>query len=88
MRTAVVTLDAGKEDEDIRSKYGLAAVRQARISRIAHEALDQGVSLTQEDLAFKHLNCSIRTVRRDKNLQNEVCPNTGTTKGGNNRPVA
>jgi hypothetical protein len=65
MRTAVVTLDAGKEDEDIRSKYGLAAVRQVRLSRIVHEALDQGVSLTQEDLAFKYLNCSIRTVRRD-----------------------
>jgi len=27
--------------------------------------LDQGISHTQEDLAFKLLNCSIRTVRRD-----------------------
>lgn len=65
MKTAVVTLDAGKEDEEIRDKYGLAALRQTRLSRIAHEALDQRVSLTQEDLAFKLLNCSVRTVRRD-----------------------
>ncbi len=65
METAVVTLDAGKEDEDIRNKYGLVPLRQVRLSRIAHEAWDQGISLTQEDLAFKLLNCSIRTVRRD-----------------------
>ena len=65
MKTAVVTLDAGKEDEEIRSKYGLAALRQARLARIAHEAWDQGVSLTQEDIAAKLLNCGVRTVRRD-----------------------
>jgi hypothetical protein len=65
MKTAIVTLDAGKEDEDIRNKYGLAALRQTRLSRITHEAWDQGLSLTQEDLAFKLLNCSIRTIRRD-----------------------
>lgn len=65
MKTAVVTLDAGKEDEEIRANYGLAALRQARLSRITHEAWDQGVSLTQEDIAFKLLNCGVRTVRRD-----------------------
>ena len=65
MKTAVVTLDAGKEDEEIRSKYGLAALRQARLARVVHEAWDQGVSLTQEDIAAKLLNCGVRTVRRD-----------------------
>jgi hypothetical protein len=65
MKKAVVTLDAGKEDEEIRKKYGLAALRQARLARITREARDQGVTLTQEDLAFKHLNCGVRTVRRD-----------------------
>ena len=60
MKTAVVTLDAGKEDEEIRSKYGLAALRQARLARVAHEAWDQGVSLTQEDIAAKLLNCGVR----------------------------
>nr|QNO52746.1 hypothetical protein KDAIOKAM_00015 [Methanosarcinales archaeon ANME-1 ERB6] len=65
MKTAVVTLDAGKEDEEIRSKYGLAALRQARLARVTHEAWDQGVTLTQEDVASKLLNCSVRTVRRD-----------------------
>ena len=65
MKTAVVTLDAGKEDEEIRSKYGLATLRQARLARVTHEAWDQGVTLTQEDVASKLLNCSVRTVRRD-----------------------
>jgi hypothetical protein len=65
MKTAVVKLDAGKEDEEIRANYGLAALRQARLARITHEAWDQGVSLTQEDIAFKLLNCGVRTVRRD-----------------------
>ena len=65
MKTAVVTLDAGKEDEEIRSKYGLAALRQARLARVTHEAWDHDVTLTQEDVASKLLNCSIRTVRRD-----------------------
>ncbi|MBC2698311.1 MAG: DUF1670 domain-containing protein [ANME-2 cluster archaeon] len=76
MKTAVVTLDAGKEDDDIRNKYGLVSLRQVRLSRIVHEALDQGISLTQEDLAFKLLNCSIRTVRRDINehIQSSVNP--------------
>ena len=65
IKTAVVTLDAGKEDEEIRSKYGLAALRQARLARVTHEAWDQGVTLTQEDVASKLLNWSVRTVRRD-----------------------
>jgi len=32
MKTAVVMLDTGKEDEDIRNKYGVVALRQARLS--------------------------------------------------------
>jgi len=42
------TLDAGKEDEEIRSKYGLATLRQARLARVTHEAWDQDVTLTQD----------------------------------------
>jgi hypothetical protein len=67
-------------DEDHRNKYGLVALRQESPSRTAHEAWDQGFSLTLEDLALKLLNeaphsnavsitikinCSIRIVRRD-----------------------
>ena len=84
MKTAVVTLDAGKEDEEIRSKYGLAALRQARLARVAHEAWDQGVSLTQEDIAAKLLNCGVRTVRRDiKALAKRgvIVPTRGQQKG-------
>jgi len=40
--------------------------------------LDQGVSLTQEDLAFKHLNCSNRTVRRD--IKGVIVPTRGQQK--------
>ena len=50
MKIAVVTLDAGKEDEDIRNKYGLVSLRQVRLSIIVHEAWDQGISLIQETL--------------------------------------
>ncbi len=46
MKTAIVTLDAGKEDEEIRSKYGLAALRQVRLARVTHEACDQNVTQT------------------------------------------
>ena len=51
-------LDAGKDDEgeDVRNKYGLAAIRQVKHPGIAHEEWDQGIPLTQEDLAFKLLN--------------------------------
>ena len=65
MKTAIVTLDSGSEDEEIRSRYGVAALRQARLVRTSYESLDQGILLTQEDIAHKLLNCSVRTVRRD-----------------------
>ena len=90
MKTAVVTLDAGKEDEEIRSKYGLAALRQARLARVTHEAWDQGVTLTQEDVASKLLNCSVRTVRRDiKALAKRgvIAFNTGEAKRHRSRCI-
>lgn len=65
LKEVVITIDAGKEDEEIRSKYGHSALRRARLLRIAEEARDSGALLTQEDIAYKILNCGIRTVRRD-----------------------
>jgi len=65
MDTAIVTLDAGKEDEEIRIKFGPVALRQNRLCRITSEAKDQGIYLTQEDLAYKILGCDVRTIRRD-----------------------
>jgi hypothetical protein len=68
METAIITLDEGPIDEEIRSKYGLPELRRQKILRITNEAYDQGVLLTQEDLAYKILNCTPRTIRRDIDL--------------------
>jgi len=65
MDTAIVTLDAGREDEETRIKFGPVALRQNRLCRITSEAKDQGIYLTQEDLAYKILGCDVRTIRRD-----------------------
>lgn len=73
-KEAVVTLDAGEEDHKVRfSNYysedqGVSALRRFRLARITQEACDQSVLLTQEDLAFRYLNCSVSTIRRDVRL--------------------
>ena len=64
----VLTLYAGEEDHLVRlsqGRNGIAALRQRQIERMAHEALDQGALLTAEDLAFRILNCGLRTISRD-----------------------
>lgn len=61
----IITLDAGQEDQEIRQTYGVCGLRRARILRITTEAYEQGIALTQEDLAYRLLNCGIRTIRRD-----------------------
>jgi hypothetical protein len=61
----LLTLDAGKEDFQVRVQQGLEALRRARLMRMALEARDQGGLLTYEDLAYRLLNCSERTIVRD-----------------------
>lgn len=61
----IITLDAGQEDQEIRKAYGVSGLRRARILRITTEAYEQGVTFTQEDLAYRILNYGIRTIRRD-----------------------
>ncbi len=58
-----LTLVEPEELEILRSR-GLAAVRQARLLRMANEAHTQGALLTVEDLAFL-TTCSVATVKRD-----------------------
>ena len=58
------TVDAGLEDQAVLQQHGRRALRQARILRLANEALDQGAVATQEDLAHV-LHVSVRTVKRD-----------------------
>jgi hypothetical protein len=55
---AIVTLDAGQEDREIRARFGIVALRRARLLRICVEACEQGIHLSHEDIAYNILNCS------------------------------
>jgi len=63
--TVILTLDAGQQDLQVKESGGIAALRQQRIQRLAHEAYQQGGLLTVEDLANRLLNCGERTLSRD-----------------------
>lgn len=68
LASAVLTLDAGIEDQVIRltgGGSGVTDLRRKRLLRITSEALEQGVLLTREDIAYRILNCGIRTITRD-----------------------
>jgi hypothetical protein len=60
-----LTLDAGAEDLDLYRREGAVAVRRHRLQRLASEAFVQGGVLTVEDLAYRLLNSSLRTLSRD-----------------------
>ncbi len=63
--SVTLTLDAGREDMEVRQRDGIAGVRHARLLRLAVEARDQGGLLSYEDLAYRLLNCAVRTIIRD-----------------------
>jgi hypothetical protein len=63
--TVVLTLDAGKEDLEIRRTSGVTGLRRHRVQRMTHEAFQQGGLLTLEDLGHRLLNCGQRTLCRD-----------------------
>lgn len=65
MVSAILTLDAGGSDLDIKKQQGVIGLRRHRLQRIANEALQQGGLLTVEDIANRLLNCGERTVCRD-----------------------
>ncbi len=65
--TVTLCLDAGLEDLDIRMAYGVEGLRRARLLRMTGEAREQGGLLSYEDLAFRLLNCGVRTIVRDVN---------------------
>ncbi|HEY8369879.1 MAG TPA: DUF1670 domain-containing protein [Thermodesulfobacteriota bacterium] len=60
-----VTYDAGSEDQEIRRRFGVTGLRRMKLLRIATEAHEQGIDLTQEDLAYRILNCGLKTIKRD-----------------------
>lgn len=60
----LVTYDAGAEDDEIQRRHGLIGLRRAKLQRIATEAHDQGIDLTQQDLA-RILGVALKTIKRD-----------------------
>jgi hypothetical protein len=60
-----LTLDAGRDDVEVRNRDGIVGLRRARVLRLAVEAREQGGLLSYEDLAYRLLNCGIRTIVRD-----------------------
>jgi hypothetical protein len=65
MISAVLTLDAGEEDLEIKRVHGVMGLRRHRLQRITNEAFQQGGVLTIEDIANRLLNCGERTLCRD-----------------------
>jgi hypothetical protein len=63
--TVRLTLDAARDDFELRVWRGVIGLRRARILRLACEAREQGGLLSYEDLAFRLLNCGLRTIVRD-----------------------
>jgi hypothetical protein len=63
--TVLLTLDAGLDDYNVRLAHGVDGLRRARILRMTAEARDQGGLLSYEDLAYRLLNCGLRTIVRD-----------------------
>jgi Protein of unknown function (DUF1670) len=60
----LLTLDA-KDDLAVRTRDGVHGLRRSRILRLATEARDQDGLLSYEDLAYRLLNCGLRTLVRD-----------------------
>jgi biotin operon repressor len=63
--TVCLTLEASKDDFELRVRRGVVGLRRARLLRLAAEAREQGGLLSHEDLAYRLLNCSLRTIVRD-----------------------
>ena len=63
--SVLLSLDAGKADFEVRMGQAVTGLRRARILRMCCEAKEQGGLLTYEDLAYRLLNCGVRTIVRD-----------------------
>jgi DNA-binding NarL/FixJ family response regulator len=63
--TVTLTLDNAEEDFNVRLALGVEGLRRARLLRMTAEAREQGGLLSYEDLAYRLLNCGVRTLVRD-----------------------
>lgn len=66
--TVVLTIDAGRIDQDVRKQKGVDGLRRFRLCRVCSEAYNQGGLLTVEDIAYRLLNVGERTIVRDLSL--------------------
>ena len=73
-QSVCLTVHRGSQDDKISQKHGQAGFRQARILDICQEALSQGTLLTPEDLAYRVLFVSQRTITRDLNILRTADP--------------
>ena len=63
--SAVITLDDGQNDLQIRESLGVTGLRRYKMERISNEVFQQGGVFTVEDLAYRIFNCGTRTICRD-----------------------
>jgi hypothetical protein len=64
-RTVSLLVHRGTEDDRLLHNSGAEAFRRARIADLCQQALSQGALLTREDLAYRVLFVSPRTISRD-----------------------
>jgi hypothetical protein len=64
-RTVNLLVHRGAEDDRLMHESGPEAFRRARIPDLCQQALSQGALLTREDLAYRILFVSPRTISRD-----------------------
>lgn len=65
MVNVVLTLEDAEEDLKIRRSEGITGLRHHRLQRLCREAYQQGGLLTLEDIAYRLMNTSLRTLSRD-----------------------
>jgi hypothetical protein len=75
-RTVSLLVHRGAEDDRLFQDSGAAAFRRARIPDLCQQAFSQGALLTREDLAFRILFVSPRTISRDLQTLRAVDPDS------------
>jgi hypothetical protein len=75
-RTVHLLVHRGAEDDQILHDGGPEAFRRARIPDLCQQALSQGALLTREDLAYRILFVSPRTISRDLSALRRQSPDT------------
>jgi hypothetical protein len=75
-KTITLAVHRGAEDDRLFEEQGAEAFRRARIADLCQQALSQGALLTREDLAYRILFVSPRTISRDLATLRKTDPET------------